>query len=82
MSNWTKVSGSSHVNELKVGDVIRIDPGHSAFITKVTESTIYVTQCNWTVNDKIEWDYAFSKTSLSASGSYTLRYYLRHSSMK
>ena len=81
-SGWSKYTGASYVDSLQPGDVIRIEPGHSAVVTAVSDTKITVTDCNWEVNCQIYWGRTYTKTNLYDGGKYELLWFVRHNTME
>ena len=72
--NWTlyKASSSSTpIDKLVPGDVVRYRSStakaynHTIFITSISGSTIYFTDCNSDGNDTIKWNRSISKSTLN-----------------
>ncbi len=75
-NDWTLYRSGSLPNEYKPGDVIRTSIGHSMVITDVSDTTVTITDCNYTVNCLIRWNTVINKSRLN------IVYLARHNSQK
>ncbi len=67
--DYRTVSRKGNMGEIYAGDIIRLDSinsGHTIFVTKVTSTHIYYTQCNVGGNCKVTWDNVKSKSELNS----------------
>lgn len=74
-ANWTlykSTSTSTYIDKLVQGDVVRYRSStsktynHTIFITSISGSTIYFTDCNSDGNNTIKWNRSISKSTLSS----------------
>lgn len=62
---WTKRTGTTAVNDLKTGDVVRyLNDGHSIFITKVEGENVWFSDCNYGNRCIIRWDVKTTKSTI------------------
>ena len=63
--NWTRTYGSSAVDNLHVGDIVRYR-FHSIFITKIVGNTIYYCDANADGKNTVKYNKSTSKSSLKS----------------
>lgn len=62
---WTKRTGTSAVDNLKTGDVVRyLNDGHSIFITAVDGENVWFSDCNYGNRCIIRWDIKTTKSEI------------------
>ena len=66
--NWQKLEGANaynYIDNLKIGDIIRFKfnsgAAHSVFVTSVTDSRVYYTDCNQDGTCEISWSHSQTK---------------------
>ncbi len=64
-ANWTRTYGSSAVDNLHVGDIVRYR-FHSIFITKIVGNTIYYCDANADGKNTVKYNKSTSKSSLKS----------------
>ena len=70
-SSWDQYDSSTLLDNVKAGDVIRYRKDtHSIFVTGVSGSTIYFTDCNNDGHCRIRWNGTVSKSTVASTFTY------------